>query len=435
MSETPLHSTPSEAIIPTSAAGRPETPPVHVDQFVPFVVTDSILCQSPPDGMPSEIGGQPVFYYWREVARVGKYTKPKTGQKLDIDTARLNHWVGTAKEFLADGNSIPFNCDHSLSAGNGLGYITELKTDGTSLFALEQIIGDESAKIAAANKVSIGVAETFTDSKQRQWSDVIYHISAVQIPLIYGLDQQTIAASLSDAGVAGEIILPSAEGTTHMSEMMNMPMHSSHYDMLCSMVPGLDKIPRDQQMAHAIGHLKACAGGARGLYSADPAVSGVVEASGDPANPEAQKPTFVIPTAEDADDAFDAINAKLASAPILSGDEEGRTVLASLLTVDAKGNVSIGMAKRPGVKRLSTQIADAIAAIALPENTTNTIHAGLFARSTGGRTAGQGSTVPKEQSAAAENQKVYDAVLADQQKRALDEANSLRRLRNLPAIG
>jgi hypothetical protein len=78
--------------------------------------------------------------------------------------------------------------DHSTSARDNLGYIVDVKRDGDTLKLLHQLIGDDAIKLAARNKVSLGIDPMFSDGRGNVFGDCIIHSSLTPIPVVPGQD-------------------------------------------------------------------------------------------------------------------------------------------------------------------------------------------------------------------------------------------------------
>jgi len=146
-------------------------------------------------------GGQPVFYYWREMAYPGQFTHPLTGQKLDFPESRIQHWAQTAKEELSGtslsaSRRIPLNADHIKFSDYGRGEMVDVKIDGRKLLGQFKIVGDKNRDIFLNNSLSVGIEPEVKGSNGQVWTDAIDHVAITQIPVLGGMDGP-VAASAS----------------------------------------------------------------------------------------------------------------------------------------------------------------------------------------------------------------------------------------------
>lgn len=221
------------------------------------------LCSSKeiaaPEGMPTMVGNQPAHYFLKDVIHPGEFSHPIKRWHLSVNDARLKHWETTGNQMLAAGLPIGINPDHKEGeAEDALGYVKRFTIDGDNLMCLCQMIGDDAAKMASRNYVSVGIYLNREDGKGRKWDDAIWHLALTPEPVIPDQSNfQLIAASLGLDPKNTRIV---GEASFWSTNMNSLPCSDSDMDMLCSLVPDLHKIPREQMMSHVARHLQTVHG-------------------------------------------------------------------------------------------------------------------------------------------------------------------------------
>jgi len=142
--------------------------------------------------------GEPVFNYWREVARPFHGSHSLTGQTLDFPKSRIEHWYETDKKMIAAGFRIPLNDNHNVySAGAGLGDVTDFKIDASGiLYAKFKIIGEKNRDIFLNNAVSITIEPAAKDASGNVWHDAITSIAATQRGQLGGMGGAIAASAI-----------------------------------------------------------------------------------------------------------------------------------------------------------------------------------------------------------------------------------------------
>jgi hypothetical protein len=144
------------------------------------------LAAAGADQLPKEVNGQPAAYFWADGIRAGRYVHPAGAFELHVDEQRLNNWAANFHRMKAAGVDVPVPVDHSTSARDNLGYIVDVKRDGDTLKLLHQLIGDDAIKLAARNKVLLGIDPMFRDGTGQMFGDCIVHSSLTPIPVVPG---------------------------------------------------------------------------------------------------------------------------------------------------------------------------------------------------------------------------------------------------------
>lgn len=146
---------------------------------------------------PTEIGGQPVKYLWKDIARLGTFIKPSTKQVVNLRQVNFDRWLSNFDKMQTNGRKVYLPIDHSESADDNRGYVVKLKQIGDKMMGLLQCIGDDAAKTAARNDVSVLVKKPLVDSTA-VYDEAIQHVALTPDPVVTGLDSATVATSLSN---------------------------------------------------------------------------------------------------------------------------------------------------------------------------------------------------------------------------------------------
>lgn len=138
------------------------------------------------DQFPREVNGQPAAYFWADGIRVGRYIHPAGKFELHVDEPRLDTWAENFRRMKAAGVDVPVPVDHSSSARDNLGYVIDVKREGDTLRLLHQLIGEDAIKLAARNKVSLGIDPHFVDGLGNIFGDCVVHSSLTPVPVVPG---------------------------------------------------------------------------------------------------------------------------------------------------------------------------------------------------------------------------------------------------------
>jgi len=125
--------------------------------------------------------------YRKELIRVGQYVKAATNQRINVTKERLNHWVKTFSQWIANGNKVPIPAMHERE-GDPLanqGWVTSLFIKGNSLYGIMELF-DET--LALVSDVSIAVPNEITDGKGNKYKQPITHVALTTTPVVSGLE-------------------------------------------------------------------------------------------------------------------------------------------------------------------------------------------------------------------------------------------------------
>lgn len=147
---------------------------------------------------PSEIGGQPVKYLWKEALPLGKY-RDAAGKEFSVDAARIENLIVNFKKAKANGFQPFLPPDHKTRRGDkNFGFVVDATVNERgSLNLLHQVIGDDAIKAVARNKTSICTVSDVTDEHGNTYSELIDHNAIIPDPQLNNLEsfQPAIAAS------------------------------------------------------------------------------------------------------------------------------------------------------------------------------------------------------------------------------------------------
>jgi len=150
---------------------------------------------------------QPVRRYKKDIIRTGSYKHPKEGWDLVVDNARMDKWIETFYKMKKNGVDVEVVRDHSEKADDVLGYTVDLFREGDKLFAIPEIIGQESIDLAERVKnVSVLIDQDFIDGTGTDYGEAITHISIVQSPIVPG-QERFVPIAASRGGMARQVPL------------------------------------------------------------------------------------------------------------------------------------------------------------------------------------------------------------------------------------
>jgi hypothetical protein len=158
----------------------------RVSPRVFYLHAAAALSPAMAEQFPREVNGQPAAYFWADGIRVGRYIHPAGKFELHVDEKRLDGWAENFRRMKAAGVDVPVPVDHSSSARDNLGYVVDVKREGDTLKLLHQLIGEDAIKLAARNKVSLGIDPQFTDGRGTAFGDCVVHSSLTPVPVVPG---------------------------------------------------------------------------------------------------------------------------------------------------------------------------------------------------------------------------------------------------------
>ena len=137
------------------------------------------------EGMAFSVGEADTFV--KDMARVGLYTHPVTGQKFDITEERMDGWINAFSTMRADGVDIEVVVDHSPKAEDIVGYLKGMfKKDGV-LYGIHKFTSERGRELANTVKnVSILIDHDVKYGDGKSYGEAITHSALVQQPVITG---------------------------------------------------------------------------------------------------------------------------------------------------------------------------------------------------------------------------------------------------------
>jgi len=124
----------------------------------------------------------------KELVKVGRYFKDKTGQAFEVTTDTIDHWIVTFNRWIANGNKVPIPLSHDRAGEpeSNQGWVHKLwREDGTLVGLME--LSDES--LALTTDVSICVQGEVIDGKGQKYIQPITHVALCTDPVIPGLEK------------------------------------------------------------------------------------------------------------------------------------------------------------------------------------------------------------------------------------------------------
>jgi hypothetical protein len=124
----------------------------------------------------------------KELITTGTWERPGAALVMDVTQERMDEWVRKFYEMKTAGIKVPFPYDHSYDPRENAGFVTELKREGESLYAVIEVPREEDAKLMGTviQDVSISVNPNFVDGTGRKWGEVIEHVAATNYPVVSG---------------------------------------------------------------------------------------------------------------------------------------------------------------------------------------------------------------------------------------------------------
>lgn len=191
-------------------------------------------------GLPTQILGQPVRYFWADGIRCGKYTHPTKGFTLDVDRKQMDTWVLAHKRMREAGVDVPAVADHSEKARDALGNVIDIKREGDVLRVLHQLVGEDAHRMAARNKVSLGISPNFRDGKGVVYGSAVVHSALTPVPVVPG-QAGFVAASRGQTADQNEVdVLCLTTG----SSKGERPMKAETLQKIREL-PGAAEVPED----------------------------------------------------------------------------------------------------------------------------------------------------------------------------------------------
>jgi len=129
-----------------------------------------------------------LTHYRKELVKVGRYFKAKTGQAFEVTRDTIDHWVVTFNRWTANGNHVPIPLSHDRAhePEANRGWVHKLWREDDTLVGLLEL-NDEN--LALTTDVSICVQGEIIDGKGQKYLQPITHVALCTDPVIPGLDK------------------------------------------------------------------------------------------------------------------------------------------------------------------------------------------------------------------------------------------------------
>lgn len=145
----------------------------------------------------TDAAGNPVQRFKANLIRVGSFSHPTDGWRLDVNPQRLREWRDAAMRKLANDVAIPFTSKHFTDDANDtLGYVDSVAIEGDWLTAEGTFVGEDAILAASRNFVSVDL-DDIGDGVGNDYGIVIQSVALTPRPVVNG--QQRIAASANGA--------------------------------------------------------------------------------------------------------------------------------------------------------------------------------------------------------------------------------------------
>jgi len=124
----------------------------------------------------------------KELVKVGRYFKEKTGQAFEVTTDTIDHWVLTFNRWIANGNKVPVPLSHDRAnePESNQGWVHKLWREDNTLVGLMEL---SDASLALTTDVSICVQGEVIDGKGQKYTQPITHVALCTDPVIPGLEK------------------------------------------------------------------------------------------------------------------------------------------------------------------------------------------------------------------------------------------------------
>jgi hypothetical protein len=162
--------------------------PMQQGGFAPAIGTAAqglpaeITIKPAANGQPAE--SVPVYYFTKDLIRVGHYVHPVDHWHMDVTPQTLDGYVSIFRAMKANGVKVPFVVDHSDETDDGRGEVLNLYREGDALFGLVSVIGQDAAvQVARVPEVSVSIDE-IVDGKGVDYGEGIEHVSHSQYPVV-----------------------------------------------------------------------------------------------------------------------------------------------------------------------------------------------------------------------------------------------------------
>lgn len=136
--------------------------------------------------------------YRKELVKVGRYFKAKTGQAFEVTRDTIDHWIVTFNRWMANGNKVPVPLSHDKAneSESNQGWVHKLWREDDTLVGLMELTNEN---LVLTTDVSICVQGQVIDGKGQKYLQPITHVALCTDPVIPGLEKfEKLSLSLGD---------------------------------------------------------------------------------------------------------------------------------------------------------------------------------------------------------------------------------------------
>ncbi len=137
--------------------------------------------------VPTELGGQPVRRFTKEVIRAGRYVKAADGLSFQVTLETLDHWVSVFRAMRAAGVRVPVPVTHTDDPEANRGWLVDLQRSGESLVGTIDLVGADAIRLAGTCDVSIYSPAEHIDGHGNRYVRPILHVALCTDPVVPGL--------------------------------------------------------------------------------------------------------------------------------------------------------------------------------------------------------------------------------------------------------
>jgi hypothetical protein len=138
-------------------------------------------------GLPNDINGQPVAYFWKEMLPLGRY-RDAQGKAFEVTPQRIGEVVACFNRAKAKGYRPFLPAGSHSERKKNYGFIQDVRVNANgSLEGLHQFIGEDAIREAARNRSSVCILRDVTDEHGEHYSELIDHNAILPDPQLSGL--------------------------------------------------------------------------------------------------------------------------------------------------------------------------------------------------------------------------------------------------------
>jgi hypothetical protein len=151
----------------------------------------------------------------KELIRTGTFRKPKDGLEFTVTRGTLDHWALTFSQMRDAGRKVPIPVGHQnwSDPRNNCGWVRDVFVEGDTLVGILELYGDEGAKLACTSDVSIYAEPEMQETTGGAYTWPILHVALCTDPVVPGLGEFTVAASLGKPPLTVPILVLAKEAT------------------------------------------------------------------------------------------------------------------------------------------------------------------------------------------------------------------------------